>query len=44
MYVEHKRIYQWSNKCWICNKLFSAGDNNARDHDHVTEQYRGSAN
>ena len=44
MYVEHKRISQWSNKCWICNKLFSAGDNNLRDHDHVTEKYRGSAN
>ena len=44
MYVEHKRISQWSNECWICNKLFSAGDNNLRDHDHVTEKYRGSAN
>ena len=44
MYVEHKRISQWSNKCWICNKLFSAGYNNLRDHDHVTEKYRGSAN
>ena len=32
-----------SNKCWICNGLFAEGDNEIRDHDHVTGNYRGSA-
>ena len=27
----------------MCNKLFVAGDNKVRDHDHVTGKYRGSA-
>ena len=34
---------QSSNKYWICNKLFVAGDSKARDHDHVTRKFRGSA-
>ena len=41
--VENERRFQLSNKCWICNKLFVAGDNKAGDHHHVTRKYRGSA-
>ena len=33
--VEDETRFQSSNKCWICNKLFAAGDNKVRDHDHV---------
>ena len=33
--AEDKRRFQSSNKCWIYNKLFVAGDNKVRDHDHV---------
>ena len=34
--------FQLSNKCWICYKLFDVGDNNVRDHSHITGKYRGS--
>ena len=27
-----EQIFQSSNKCWICDKLFDAVDNNVRDH------------
>ena len=40
MSVEDERIFKSSNKC---NKLFLAGDNKVRDHDHVTGKYRDSA-
>ena len=43
MSEEDERRFQSSNKCWICNKLFVAGDNKVRDHDLATEKYRGSA-
>ena len=34
---------QLSNSCWICNKLFDAGDNKVRDHCHATGEYRGTS-
>ena len=34
--------FQSSNKCWICDKLFDAGDNKVRDHCHVTGRFRAS--
>ena len=43
MSAEDEERLQSRNKCWICNKLFDVGDNKVRDHDHVTEKYRGSA-
>ena len=43
MTVQDEGRIQPSNKCWIYNKLFAAGDNNGRDYDHVTGKYRGSA-
>ena len=43
MSAEDERKFQSSNKCWICNKSFVAGDNKVRDHDHVTGKYRVSA-
>ena len=42
MSVEDEKSFKSSNKCWICNKLFIAGDNKVRDRDHVTGKYRGS--
>ena len=42
MYEEDERTFESSNKCWICNKLFHAGDNKVRDHYHIIEKYRGS--
>ena len=43
MPVENEKSFKSSNKCWVCNKLFAAGDSKIKDHDHVTEKYRGSA-
>ena len=43
MHVEDEGRLQSSNKCWICNKIFDAGDNQVRDHHHVAGKYRGSA-
>ena len=35
--------FRLANSCWICNKLFDAGDEKVRDHCHVTGKYRGAA-
>ena len=43
MSAEDEEKSQLSNKCWICNRLFDAGDNKVRDHCHITGKYRGSA-
>ena len=43
MSAEDEERFQSTNKCWICDKLFDAGDNKRRDHCHVTGKYRGSA-
>ena len=42
MSEKDEQIFQSSNKCWICDKLFDVGDNNVRDHCHITLKYRGS--
>ena len=31
-----EQIFQSSNKCWICDRLFDVGRNKVRDHSHVT--------
>ena len=36
-------MLQLSNICWMCDKLFDAGDNKVRDHSHITGKYRGFA-
>ena len=43
MYAEHEGMFQPSNKCWICNKLFVAEDTKVIDHCHITGKHRGSA-
>ena len=43
MSVDDEKRLQLSNICWICDKLFDAGDNKVRDHCHITGKYRGSA-
>ena len=42
MSEKDEQIFQLSNKCWICDKLFDVGDNKVRDHCHITGKYRGS--
>ena len=31
-----------SNKCWICEKPYVAGDVKVKDQCHITGKYRGS--
>ena len=38
MSVEDEKRFQSSNKCWICNKLFTI--KKVIDHDHITGRYR----
>ena len=40
---EDEKSFQSSNKCWICNKLFTSEAKIVRDHDHITGKCRGSA-
>ena len=35
---EDDKRFQSSNKCWICNKLFTNEAKIVRDHDHITSQ------
>ena len=43
MTVEDEERFQSSNKCWMCNKPFTAEDSKVSAHDHVTGRNRGSA-
>ena len=43
MSEKDEQIFQSSNKCWICDKLFDVVDNKVRDHCHITGKYRVSA-
>ena len=38
-----EQIFQSSNECWICDRLFDVGDNKVRDHCHITGKYRRCA-
>ena len=42
MSEKDEQIFQLSNECCICNKLFNVGDNKVRDHFHMTRKYRSS--
>ena len=33
--AEEEERFQLSNNCWICDKLFDAGDEKVRDHCHI---------
>ena len=39
MSAEEEEKLQLSNKCWVCDKLFDAGDEKVRDHCHMTGKY-----
>ena len=41
--MEEEELFQKSNKCWICDKLFELMDEKVRDHCHVTGKFRGAA-
>ena len=35
-------LFQQSNSCWICKKLFDNDEEKVRDHCHVTSKFRGA--
>ena len=43
MSTEEEERFQFSNNCWICDKLFDVGDDKVRDHCHITGKYKGAA-
>ena len=43
MSVEDEEEFQWSNKCWICNKLLTDEGKKVREHDHIKGKYRWAA-
>ena len=43
MSAEDEEKFQFSNSCWICDKLFHVRDNKVRNDCHVTGKYRGAA-
>ena len=43
MSEEEEEQFQWSNACWICEKLIDDDDKKVRDHCQVTEKFRGTS-
>ena len=43
MTVEEEEIFQLSNKCWNCDKLFDLVDKKLRDYCHISGKFRGAA-
>ena len=43
MSAEKEEMFQSSNKCWICNKLFDLVDEKVRDHYRISGKFRGAA-
>ena len=43
MPTEEEDIFQLSNSCWICDKLFDVEDDKVKDHCNITGKYRGAA-
>ena len=39
---EEEEQFQWSNICWICEKLIDDGNEKVGDHCHVTGKFRGA--
>ena len=43
MTKEDHEDFKNSTKCWICDNSYIDNDAKVRDHCHITEKYRGSA-
>ena len=43
MTVKEEYLFQQSNNCWICKKIFDNEDEKVRDHCHITGKFRGVA-
>ena len=40
---EEEHLFQQSNSCWICKKLFDNDEEKVRDHFHIAGKFRGAA-
>ena len=40
--MEEEEMFQLSNSCWICGRLFDLVDEKVRDHCHVSGKFRGA--
>ena len=40
MSEEEEEQFQWSNACWICEKLIDDDDKKVRDHCHIGGKFR----
>ena len=42
---QEEESFQQSKVCWLCEATFATtlGDDKVRDHDHLTDEYRGAA-
>ena len=36
MSAKEEEKFELTNSCWICDKLFDVGDDEVRDHCHIT--------
>ena len=43
MSKEEEHLFQQSNSCWICKKLFDNDEEKVWDHYQVTGKFRGAA-
>ena len=43
MSMEEEEMFQKSNACWICGKLFDLIDEKVRNHCHISGKFRGAA-
>ena len=43
MSEKEEHLFQQSNSCWNCKKLFDNVENKVRDHCYVTGKFRGAA-
>ena len=41
--MEEEELFQKTNKCWTCDKLFELTDDEVRDQCHITGKFRGAA-
>ena len=42
MSEEEEDLFQQSNSCWICKKVFDNDEEKIRDHCHVTGKFRAT--
>ena len=42
MTEKEEEQFQWSNTCWICEKLIEYDDEKVRDHCHIAGKFRGA--